>query len=234
MAETSWQMLQPTADYQAGLYPNWSDCERWRDGTPADPFTWSYGTSVVDLTTTVVATTELSTTTTSTTEPASTTTQTTTTTTPTTTTTEPTPQTTSPQPTQPPPPPPTPVETTTPETTIPETTTTTPSTTTLSTTTIPETTVPATTTSSTSTPDITTSTHPTPTTIIELADDTPSVDATEEEKQAFEQQTNLFDGTHDDYVPLGSTITVAQRRTIVAATTILVMLPTPSSRIRRR
>lgn len=59
---------------------------------------------------------------------------------------------------------------------------------------------------------------------------TPQIDAPDEVKQAFQQQVNIFDGSHDDYIPSGSTISVAQRRTIVAATTILIGLPSPARR----
>ena len=62
---------------------------------------------------------------------------------------------------------------------------------------------------------------------------TPPPDASDEEKAAFEEQVNIFDGSHEDYVPLGSTISVAERRTIVAASTILMTLPTPTASRRR-
>lgn len=72
---------------------------------------------------------------------------------------------------------------------------------------------------------------PTPSSTIELLE--PLLDlSTDEAKQEFEDQVNIFDGSHDDYVPLGSKITVGERRTIVAATTILMTLPTPTSRRR--
>lgn len=59
----------------------------------------------------------------------------------------------------------------------------------------------------------------------------PPNDAPEAAKRAFEAQVNVFDGTHDDYVPAGSTITVAQRRTLVAATvTMNNILPIGPSR----
>jgi hypothetical protein len=60
--------------------------------------------------------------------------------------------------------------------------------------------------------------------------ESPDFDAPDDVKKEFESSVNIFDGSHDDYVPLGSNITVAQRRTIVAATTILMALPTPVSR----
>jgi hypothetical protein len=40
--------------------------------------------------------------------------------------------------------------------------------------------------------------------------------APEEVRQAFEQQVDIFKEGLDDYVPVGSTIPVGQRRTIVA------------------
>ena len=64
--------------------------------------------------------------------------------------------------------------------------------------------------------------------------ETPSVNATDEEKEVFENQVNIFDGSFDDYVPSGSKISVGERRTIVAASTILVTLPAPTSSRRRK
>lgn len=58
----------------------------------------------------------------------------------------------------------------------------------------------------------------------------PLIDAPDEVKEQFENQTNIFDGSHDDYVPVGSTVSVAERRTIIAATTILMTLPSPVRR----
>ena len=54
-------------------------------------------------------------------------------------------------------------------------------------------------------------------------------DVPDEVKQAFEDTLNIFgnDG-FATYVPLGSKVNVAVRRTIVAGTTILVALPTPA------
>jgi hypothetical protein len=57
--------------------------------------------------------------------------------------------------------------------------------------------------------------------------------ADEEEQQQFEEQVNIFNGAYDNYVPLGSKITVAERRTIIAASTILMTLPTPTASRRR-
>ena len=58
----------------------------------------------------------------------------------------------------------------------------------------------------------------------------PIADAPQEVKKAFEKQVNIFDGSHDDYIPAGSKVSVAERRTIVAATTILINLPAPVRR----
>lgn len=141
--------------------------------------------------------------------------------------------------------PPTTLESTT---TVPETTSTTviETTTTIveTTTTIPETTTtwidppqttttaPTTTVSDTSTTvDVSTTSEPS-TSVPSTTDSTPpttqpSKNASDKVKKAFEEQVNVFDGTHDDYVPSGSTVTVAQRRAIVAATTVLFILPIP-------
>ena len=43
-------------------------------------------------------------------------------------------------------------------------------------------------------------------------------DAPPEVREAFEEEINIFDGTFDTYVPLGSTVSVAARRTVTAAT----------------
>lgn len=63
----------------------------------------------------------------------------------------------------------------------------------------------------------------------------PPVDAPESEKRQFEEQVNIFAGGYDDYVPAGSTVTVAQRRTIVAATVaVSSVLPGPAPSRRRK
>lgn len=240
VSDTQWQMQQPLADYQSGLYPTWSDCEAWRNGAPADGWQWSYGASVssstVADTSTVPPSTTSSlpaTTSTSTTEPPATTAETTTTTTQVAPTTQPIPQTSTwPQPTE------------------PASTTTEAAATTVAPTTVAPTTPPSPTTSRPSEAstslvqpsEASTPTQTTPTTFFSPeasgsvspeAMPTPAADASEEEKQAFEEQVNIFDGSHEDYVPLGSTITVAERRTIVAASTILMTLPTPTASRRR-
>ena len=43
-------------------------------------------------------------------------------------------------------------------------------------------------------------------------------DAPPEVREAFEEEINVFDGAFDTYVPLGSTVSVASRRTVTAAT----------------
>lgn len=63
----------------------------------------------------------------------------------------------------------------------------------------------------------------------------PPADAPEDEKRAFEEQVNIFAGGYDNYVPAGSTVTVAQRRTIVAATiAVSSILPGPAPSRRRK
>jgi hypothetical protein len=47
-------------------------------------------------------------------------------------------------------------------------------------------------------------------------------------KEAFENEINIFGGEgFDDYVPVGSNVNVAVRRTIIVGTTILVAMPSP-------
>lgn len=48
-----------------------------------------------------------------------------------------------------------------------------------------------------------------------------------EVKEAFEASVDIFSGTFDSYVPTGSTISVAQRRAVVAATAVLFVAPLP-------
>lgn len=240
ISDTQWQMQQPLIDFQAGLYPQWSDCEAWRDGAPQEGWQWSYGAGVATTSSSVVSSTVPQTTTSSvpasslppeTTEPVTTTTETTTTTSQPVPTTLPIPQTSTWV---------EPIVTTTEETT---TTTEIPITTTSPVTSVPV--LPSTsvaTASETTAPRVVAPSTfifnqseigETPTTlIIELQ--APADDATDEEKQQFENAVNIFDGTHDDYVPSGSTITVAQRRSIVAASTILMTLPTPATSRRKK
>lgn len=88
----------------------------------------------------------------------------------------------------------------------------------------PVTTAQSTTTSSTTT----TSTEP-PTS----KPTAPPADATDEQKQEFEETVNVFDGTFDDYVPSGSNVTVAERRTIIAVTTTVTLLAPVATQRRR-
>lgn len=50
-----------------------------------------------------------------------------------------------------------------------------------------------------------------------------------EVKETFEATVNVFGGGFDTYVPTGSTIDVGTRRVIVAASSVLSVLPVPSS-----
>jgi hypothetical protein len=53
-------------------------------------------------------------------------------------------------------------------------------------------------------------------------------------KEAFENEINIFGGAgFDDYVPVGSNVNVAVRRTIIVGTTILVAMPSPVVRRNR-
>lgn len=134
------------------------------------------------------------------------------------------------------------VETTSPETTLPETTvpTTLPAavTTIANTTTVPPTTTtePSATTT-TSPPDAPGSTESV--VIQDTVVDTgvveePPLDASVEEKLEFESKVDVFSGEYDDYVPVGSKISVAERRTVVAVTAVLIMFAPPPSRMRRK
>ena len=49
-------------------------------------------------------------------------------------------------------------------------------------------------------------------------------------KEKFEESINVFGGALDSYVPLGSSIPVGQRRTVVAATALLMAVPPPIRR----
>ena len=56
-------------------------------------------------------------------------------------------------------------------------------------------------------------------------------DAPTEVKEAFEEKINIFGGEgFDGYVPIGSNVSVAVRRTIIVGTTILVAMPSPVAR----
>jgi hypothetical protein len=47
-------------------------------------------------------------------------------------------------------------------------------------------------------------------------------------KSAFQEEVNIFGGVFNDYVPLGSVITVQVRRTVVAGSVVLCSVPTVS------
>ena len=56
-------------------------------------------------------------------------------------------------------------------------------------------------------------------------------EAPDEVKAEFEEQINVFGGQFDTYVPVGSTVPVGTRRTLVAVTaTTMVAMPSPTSR----
>lgn len=57
-------------------------------------------------------------------------------------------------------------------------------------------------------------------------------DAPDTIKQAFQETVNVFSGQFDNYVPTGSTISVSQRRTIVAASGTMTVAAVPSRRRR--
>lgn len=52
--------------------------------------------------------------------------------------------------------------------------------------------------------------------IIEAVQDAPA-----EIREQFEEEINIFEGTFDEYVPVDSKITVAERRAVVAASAVL-------------
>ena len=55
--------------------------------------------------------------------------------------------------------------------------------------------------------------------------------APDEVREAFENEVNVFGGKTDDYVPLFSNIPVGERRTLIAATGMMTVVPPP---VRRR
>ena len=54
--------------------------------------------------------------------------------------------------------------------------------------------------------------------------------ASDEVKEQFEAQVNVFDGRFDSYVPAGSTIPVSQRRVLIALSATLLAAPAVSRR----
>jgi len=62
-----------------------------------------------------------------------------------------------------------------------------------------------------------------------IADTLNNPDVPDEVKTAFEETLNIFGNNgFSNYIPLGSVVNVAVRRTIIAGTTILVALPSPA------
>jgi hypothetical protein len=51
----------------------------------------------------------------------------------------------------------------------------------------------------------------------------PPDDAPLEVREKFEEAVDLYSGDYDDYVPIGSTVTVAERRVIIAVTSAVVI-----------
>jgi hypothetical protein len=67
-----------------------------------------------------------------------------------------------------------------------------------------------------------------------ISDALNSSDVPTEVKEAFEESIDIFGNNgFSTYVPLGSNVNVAVRRTIIAGTTILVALPSPSASRRK-
>jgi hypothetical protein len=52
-----------------------------------------------------------------------------------------------------------------------------------------------------------------------------------EVREAFEEKVNVFGGKTDNYVPLFSNIPVGKRRTMIAATGMMTIVPPPRRRI---
>ena len=61
-------------------------------------------------------------------------------------------------------------------------------------------------------------------------------EAAPEVKAEFESEVNVYDGAFDEYVPAGSNVTVAQRRTIIVVTaaTASPLSPLAPASVRRR
>lgn len=57
-------------------------------------------------------------------------------------------------------------------------------------------------------------------------------EAPDELKEEFQATVNIFEGAYDDYVPTGSTVDVATRRTVTAASVIISGVPTVTARRR--
>ena len=54
--------------------------------------------------------------------------------------------------------------------------------------------------------------------------------ASEEVREAFEQEIDIFSGNTDTYVPVGSSIPVSQRRSLIAITTVMMTAPIATRR----
>ena len=59
-------------------------------------------------------------------------------------------------------------------------------------------------------------------------------DAPANVKEEFESEINIFGGQFDSYVAIGSKITVAERRVVVAVAAVTVIAPAPAVASRRR
>jgi len=55
-------------------------------------------------------------------------------------------------------------------------------------------------------------------------------DAPTEVRAAFEEAINLFDGSTDTYVPLGSNVPVKTRRVVIAVSALFVAAPVTTKR----
>lgn len=55
-------------------------------------------------------------------------------------------------------------------------------------------------------------------------------DEDDEVKEVFEENVDIFDGATDEYVPAGSTVTVSERRIIIAATSVVLSVSLPAPR----
>jgi hypothetical protein len=54
--------------------------------------------------------------------------------------------------------------------------------------------------------------------------------ASEEVREAFEQEIDIFAGNTDTYVPVGSSIPVSERRSLIAITTVMMTAPVVTRR----
>jgi len=42
-------------------------------------------------------------------------------------------------------------------------------------------------------------------------------------REEFEEAVDIYSGDYDDYTPIGSTVTVAERRVIIATTSVVII-----------